>query len=156
MILGTLVAFHPATALSQENAMLRQILYNNTNMPLYRNALDAYTARQRAIASNIANAETPRYEAKRVTFEQRLSQALGRPDEPLNATNEKHMPLKTDPRAVRPMVVEDEPANSSSGVNGVDVEREMANLATTQLQFDLTATGARWLFDRVRDLARLP
>ncbi|MFH0882722.1 MAG: flagellar basal body rod protein FlgB [bacterium] len=136
--------------------MLRQILYNNTNMPLYRNALDAYTARQRAIASNIANAETPQYKAKRVSFEKRLSQAMGRPDELLNATSENHMPLKSDPSQVRSMVVQDEPAKSSSGVNEVDMEREMTNLATTQLQFEMTAKSAKWLFDRIRDLAKLP
>lgn len=136
--------------------MLRQILYNNTNMPLYRNTLDALTARQRAIASNIANAETPQYTAKKVSFEERLSQAMGRVNEPLESTSPNHMPLKSDPTKVRPLVVEGDKASASTGVNEVDIEREMADLATTQIKYSMTAKSARWIFDRVRDLARLP
>ncbi len=136
--------------------MLRQILYSNTNMPLYKNALDAYTERQRAVASNIANASTPKYEARRVSFEKRLSEALGRPNEPMQATDKHHMPLKTDPAKVRPLVVKDDPASPATGINGVDVEREMGRLATTQLQYDMTAKSARWIFEQIRTLAKLP
>jgi len=46
-----------------------------------RGALDGLALRQRAIADNIANVETPDYHARKVQFEEALSQAVkaGRP-----------------------------------------------------------------------------
>ncbi|MEM8747398.1 MAG: flagellar basal body protein [Actinomycetota bacterium] len=48
-------------------------------------ALDGLDARQRAIASNIANVETPGYQARSVNFEDGLREAMRRGD-PMSAT----------------------------------------------------------------------
>jgi flagellar basal-body rod protein FlgB len=41
-----------------------------------RSALDGLSARQRAIADNIANVETPGYHARKVQFEEALNRAV--------------------------------------------------------------------------------
>jgi len=135
--------------------MLREILYKQTSMPLYSNALDAYAARQRAIASNLANVETPRYEARKVSFEDRLRRALGRVEEPLQSTNSGHMPVTSDPAEVKYLVVKDEADISQNGVNNVDIEKQMTELAVTQMQYDMTARRAQGLFNKMRSLTKL-
>lgn len=136
--------------------MLRQILYNNTALPVYRNALDAYAQRQRAVASNIANAETPGYTARKVNFEERLKQAMGRVNEPLQFTDQKHIPHKGDPASVRPLVVQDDaPSGTGSGVNNVDVEREMTCLATTQISYELVVDRVKGLFTKISELSKM-
>lgn len=136
--------------------MLRQVLFDNTSLPLYRNALDAYAARHRAIASNIANAETVGYKARKVNFEERLKEAMGRVNEPMQFTDEKHIPSPGDPASVRPLVVEDDPSVNSSGVNGVDVEREMTRLATNQINYEFAVDRVKGLFTKISELSKLP
>jgi flagellar basal-body rod protein FlgB len=136
--------------------MLREVLYNNTALPMYRNALDAYSARHSAIASNIANAESPGYNARKVNFEERLKREMGRVNEPMTFTNSQHIPAKGDPKSVRHLVVEDNPASSSSGVNEVDIEREMGRLTTNQINYALVARRAAGLFGRISQLSKLP
>lgn len=136
--------------------MLREILFNNTSLPLYKNGLDAFTARHRAVASNIANSETPGYQARKVNFEARLKQALGDPNEPLVATNSRHMPVKGDYKKVKHLVVQDDRPLSDSGVNKVDVEREMARLATNQIHYQLLAKRSQGVFKKLKSLTQLP
>ena len=45
-------------------------------------ALQGLTARQRAIADNVANVDTPEFKASRVSFETTLKQARGTIDQP--------------------------------------------------------------------------
>ncbi|HID12005.1 MAG TPA: flagellar basal body rod protein FlgB, partial [Candidatus Latescibacteria bacterium] len=49
---------------------------DRTSIPLLAKALDAYTLRQRAIADNIANSETPGFRRREVRFEEELRRAL--------------------------------------------------------------------------------
>ena len=49
-------------------------------------ALDGLSARQRAIANNIANVNTPNYHAQRVQFEDALAQSVGNGDGRVTAT----------------------------------------------------------------------
>lgn len=136
--------------------MLREILYQNTNLPIAKNAMNAYAARHRAIASNIANAETPNYSARAVTFEDELKQALGNPDEPMVATDRDHMPMKSDPRKVTHLVVEDQDQAIDQGVNNVDIDRAMSQLATNQIHYAAAVRAAKGHFTKIRLLAKLP
>ncbi|HEB84980.1 MAG TPA: flagellar basal body rod protein FlgB [Bacteroidetes bacterium] len=134
--------------------MLREILYLNTNMPILKHGLDAQAARHRAIASNIANVESPGYVPLRVEFEEQLKLALGEHGERLTSTDPKHMPLKRDPRMVRHQVVEAPSAERSSGKNAVNIDLEMAKLATNQIHYRTTARAARELFSKMRSIAK--
>ncbi len=57
-------------------------MFNDVTTSALRVALGGLNARQNAIADNIANIETPGYRAKRVQFEQALSQAVAGGDSP--------------------------------------------------------------------------
>lgn len=121
-----------------ENKVYEFIFRRMDGMIPLRKGLDAYSMRQKAIASNIANSETPGYKAKDVSFEDQLSKVLKKRDSGLTRTSGVHIPVRGGLRAMdkvgAKLVDSDTPANYN-GVNNVDVEKEMAALATNQIQY---------------------
>ncbi|HVK61833.1 MAG TPA: flagellar basal body rod protein FlgB [Bdellovibrionales bacterium] len=89
------------------------------------------------ISSNIANAETPGYQAKKLDFEDALSRALD--VENLNAPNGtvgEH--FSTGPGAisrVKADIYENPDVSVNNDGNTVDVEREMTNLAENSIMY---------------------
>ncbi len=140
--------------LNHGEAMLREILFGQTNMPIYKNALDAFAKRHRAIASNIANSETPGFVPRKVSFEDRLKRALGPFNPRMNQTDLKHIPVKSNPRIVRPFPYKEPDGNKTAGVNDVDIDKEMAQLATNQIHFLMTAQTAKGYFLKMRRAIR--
>jgi flagellar basal-body rod protein FlgB len=104
-------------------------------------SLDGLSMRQRATANNIANVDTPGYKAQQVSFEGHLAQAIDRQltaQQNLNmvATNPAH--LSVGPRQLeqlQPVVHDLDGMSYRNDGNSVDIEREMALLAETQLRY---------------------
>ncbi len=93
-----------------------------------RAAMAGLAARQRAIANNVANVDTPNFKASEVRFEDTLKNAISssRSDQAtLNAS------------AARSTLV-DATSMRSDG-NNVDIDREMAMLSETNLTFSAVA-----------------
>ena len=57
-------------------------MFDDVSSSALRVAVSSLSARQTAIANNIANIETPGYQAKKVKFEEALSQAVDAGDAP--------------------------------------------------------------------------
>lgn len=55
-------------------------MFNSVTSVALASALDGLALRQRTIASNIANVNTPEYQAKRVMFEDALAESIARGD----------------------------------------------------------------------------
>ncbi len=122
--------------------MLKVFLFNRTKIPLLEKALDAYSLRQRVLASNIANITTIGYKRMDVNFEEELRKSLS--DEFIKGvrTNERHFQIGAkEINEVRAEIVQDEPAFNSdplaSGVNNVDIDYEMVELAKNQIRYKL-------------------
>ena len=98
-------------------------------------AIDMRLLRQNVVSSNIANAETPGYKAKKMDFEQALSRALDIEGKgKMHSTDEKHYLLGQGPIAnVRADVYDNPDINVSNDGNTVDLEREMAELASNSI-----------------------
>ena len=58
-------------------------MFDDVTSVALHSALDGLAARQRAIANNIANVQTPGYRAERVSFEDSLRQAVASGDSPI-------------------------------------------------------------------------
>jgi len=88
------------------------------------------------INSNIANAETPSYKAKRFDFEDALARQLRVNDSPLiEKTHERHISSER-PLTAKPLSVDVDPEGvTSNDGNTVDLEKEMTRLAENQVQF---------------------
>jgi flagellar basal-body rod protein FlgB len=94
---------------------------------------------QNVISSNIANADTPGYKAKRVEFESALRAALESDSamKPAAGAPGQRTPHTTDP--VQPEIYEDPNGVESLDGNTVDRGEEMARMSQNQLMFDASA-----------------
>lgn len=114
-------------------------LFNKTRIPNLEKALEAYSLRQKAIASNIANATTPGYKKVEVSFEDQLSSEINSLRLKGTQTNEKHLSIGAKSISeAKPEIVESKTNKEDeykSGYNNVDIDEEMALLAQNQLQY---------------------
>ena len=94
--------------------------------------------KQNVTSSNIANAETPGYKAKKMDFEEALSRAvdihgLGK----MHTSHKEHFPVNGNSISnVRADVYENPDITVTNDGNTVDLEREMAELAENSLVYN--------------------
>jgi flagellar basal-body rod protein FlgB len=115
------------------------IVRNDLAVRALEKALDGLSLRSQAISHNVANVDTPNFRSSEVSFEQDLQAALrgGRRNLALAGTNAQHLAL-AGPRtveAVQPKAVSVRNGTLRNDGNNVDIDREMARLAETQLSF---------------------
>lgn len=124
--------------------MLKVFLFNRTKIPLLEKALDAYSLRHKAIASNIANITTVGYKRIDIKFEDELRESLSGELIRGVRTNERHISIGSrDIREVEPEIVKENSMYNSdpfaSGVNNVDIDYEMVELAKNQIRYKLAS-----------------
>lgn len=102
-------------------------------MTLLARAMDAEALRQRVIANNIANLNTPGFKRSRVDFQALLSAAQGEPSTPLKQTDKRHFP-GVGGGAVPGVEQVNETSMRADG-NNVDLEREMIELVENALNY---------------------
>lgn len=111
-------------------------------------ALALRALRHQLIAANLANVETPGYARRDVRFDAVLAEALGRRRLPLSVRDPRHLAgsaaggstpaVYAEPTAVRP------------DGNGVDVERELAELARNAVEYAVLSRLAGDALGRLR------
>jgi flagellar basal-body rod protein FlgB len=133
-------------------------IFDDTKIPVLAKALDAYALRHKAISSNIANIGTVGYRSQGVSFEDQLSGAINGPKVETATTNPNHLTSTSSPTDLAsPAIVdsaqdEDGAADpTASGVNDVDIDREMTELAKNQLRFKF---ASKLLGDSFRTLQK--
>ena len=96
--------------------------------------------RQELHASNIANAETPGYKAKKVDFEAALARALDTDDQlKMNTSDSKHFNVGGGGfNNLQPEIYEDANGIVSPDGNNVDRDQEMAEMAENKIMYDAT------------------
>ena len=99
-------------------------------------ALDGLSARQRVTAHNMANADTPGYQAQEVRFESTLKQkirGLAQTDLELTQSNQKHISLHDE--EAKSFTVHELLGQMRNDQNGVDIEQEVTRMAQAQLSY---------------------
>ena len=96
--------------------------------------------RQELHASNIANAETPGYKAKKLDFEEALARALDVDDQlQMRTSDSKHYTVGGGGfNNLQPEVYEDSNGIVSPDGNNVDRDQEMAEMAENKIMYDAT------------------
>jgi flagellar basal-body rod protein FlgB len=96
--------------------------------------------RNEVVTSNIANAETPGYKAKRVDFEEALARAMDVDGQQnLNVTEREHYNVGNGGFSnLQPEIYEDPNGVVAENGNTVDMETEMARMADNKLMYDAT------------------
>ncbi len=121
--------------------MILERLFQKSDIPLLKNSLDAAALRHEVISSNIANVGTPGYQRKSVVFEEQLQASIGNAQLSGERTLPQHLPIgKSQPAETQAKVVVDSTTEMASGVNNVDMDLEMSELAKNQIEFSATAT----------------
>lgn len=105
--------------------------FDRSNIPLLEKEMDLFAVRNKAIANNIANIETPGYKTVEVSFQNELSNAI--------TDSQNQVQLSKEVEQIQPTIQVEQTGSLASGANNVDIDQEMAQLAKNQLQFKLAA-----------------
>ncbi len=119
--------------------MANGTLIDNTTL-LLKKTLDLRMRKQQVISSNIANAQTPGYLAKKFEFLDELNQAVANPGQGLRVTNPRHIAgagSTLENVQGRLTTVPDRSALGDG--NTVKMEEEMVDLAQNQIMFEAAA-----------------
>lgn len=122
-------------------------LFGDARTTMLGQALSGLARRQQALASNIANIDTPGYKRGDVAFESQLRASMGSGGR-LAATNPGHMTTGPGGSGLLGSITGADATRTRSpraDGNDVDIDYEMARLAETSLRYDMLvqATGTR-------------
>lgn len=111
---------------------------NDKTLKALTTALNFREMRQELISSNVANANTPGYKAKKLDFEEALARALDVDGQmKMNASDERHFNVGSGGfNNLEPEIYDDPNGVVSENGNTVDVEAEMARMAENKLMYD--------------------
>ena len=128
--------------------LLDQVLFDKTKVPVLNAVLDVTQVRQRVFANNIANVSTKGFRAKDVRFADYLDSFVHKPAVEGDTSDQRHLPI---PKSVTaPEVFEVQTDVNDSGLNNVDIDKEMAGLAENHLFFNVSSTLIQRQFSTLR------
>ncbi|KAB7708046.1 flagellar basal body rod protein FlgB [Bacillus aerolatus] len=89
--------------------------------------------KQKTIANNIANADTPNYKSKDVSFKKVFDETLAN-ELAAYRTDSRHFSFRSNESD--PAVVTSRDLSFNQNGNSVDIDKEMSNLATNQIYYN--------------------
>ncbi len=123
------------------------------NVDLVGKVMNLQLERQNVVASNIANIKTKGYKPRKLEFEDQLQAALGLNDTmKVRRTTEKHLPNSFDPATFTGEASEAFKPRIVNGEDRVDMDKEMAMMAKTNLAYTTLATIIKSNFDGLRNV----
>lgn len=109
----------------------------DSTMTVLKKSLDLLPQNQQVTASNIANAETPGYSARKLEFEVDLRNAINSPKTEIRTTSPKHFPIGTGGiEGGQGRIITQRDCNPFGDGNSVSLDDEMLDLAENQLLFE--------------------
>lgn len=111
---------------------------NDKTLKALTTALNFREMRQELISSNVANANTPGFKAKKLDFEEALARALDVDGQmQMGVTDERHHNVGNGGfNNLEPEIYDNPNGVVSENGNTVDVEAEMAQMAENKLMYD--------------------
>lgn len=116
---------------------MAEIRIADRTIDILQKSLDLRAQKQQVIAGNIANAETPGYSARKLSFEANLRRAISSPEMAGRKTNAKHFPIGSSGiSAVQGTITKQLSQDPYGDGNSVSVDDEMFDLAENQILFE--------------------
>jgi flagellar basal-body rod protein FlgB len=103
-------------------------------------ALDASALRQKVIANNIANADTPNFQPSRVVFEDLLQDQLANSSFVGKRTNDRQIAIGNDKPVPSATIVTQRTVMNNNG-NGVDLDYEMTKMGENSIWYQSLVYG---------------
>jgi flagellar basal-body rod protein FlgB len=125
---------------------------NILNRPSFQSlerSLDAATLRQKVIADNIANVDTPYFKRSEVRFEELLQQEMNGSGLEGYRTDPRHFYIGKPSKPV-PQIVRDESSMVNNNLNNVDIDYEMSLMAKNQLRYNVMVQQANGEIKKLR------
>ncbi|MGG0669012.1 flagellar basal body rod protein FlgB [Sporosarcina koreensis] len=107
-------------------------IYGST-ISLLEQGLNFSSAKGKVISQNIANIDTPNYKSKHVDFKQMMHEAQSKPISAYR-TNELHIDFSS--KVSKPGIAKYADFNYRQDGNGVDMDKEQADLAANQIYYN--------------------
>src|SRR5699024_777944 len=130
--------------------MIAVKLFVNTISAL-ENGLQFSETKNRAIAQNIANVDTPNYKAKTVSFKDILEDTKMQ-QLPAYKTTEKHMDFKQINR--EQAIIDRSSFRFRHDGNGVDMDTEQAELAKNQIYYNAVVDRLNGKFNKLQTVIK--
>ncbi|WP_284639027.1 flagellar basal body rod protein FlgB [Paenibacillus silviterrae] len=111
-------------------------VFNKPGFDMLERSLDAATLRQKVIADNVANIDTPYFKRSEVKFEELLQQELQGPAVQGYRTDPRHFEIGKPARPM-PQVIQDNSTAINNNLNNVDIDYEMSLMAKNQLRYNV-------------------
>ena len=108
-------------------------------MIMLEKKLDAAALRQKVIANNLANVDTPGFKKSHVEFEDVLRQAQNKDSLRLRTTDSRHIDFSQNIQAAQARVVIDNSTTIRNDGNNVDIDSEMTALAKNGIDYQAIA-----------------
>ncbi|MDF2964052.1 MAG: flagellar biosynthesis protein FlgB, partial [Paenibacillus sp.] len=99
-------------------------------------SLNASTLRQRVIADNIANVDTPYFKRSEVRFEELLQNEINGSSLQGFRTDPRHFVIGR-PSQPEPQIIKDNQSAINNNLNNVDMDYEMSLMAKNQLRYNV-------------------
>lgn len=100
-------------------------------------SLDLRAQNQQVIAGNMANADTPGYSARKLSFEADLQQAIKRPEMSTKPAHARHLPVNgASLQHIQGRIERDVDTSGIGDGNTVSLDEEMFSLAENQLLYE--------------------
>lgn len=106
-----------------------QNFFGTTSSIIAQKSLDALWLKQKVLANNLANIDTPGFKGQAVIFEDLLKQTLKHSSFQAESLSEKLMEL-------HPKIVENNTTQLRPDGNNVDVDEQSLELAKAQIQYE--------------------
>jgi len=130
------------------------IHFGDSTLGTARAWLAGLSQRQQAISDNIANIDTPGYQARSADFETELQRQLGRYNGALATTDPRHIAGGSRSEGQLGMQRAQLLVSGRRDRNTVDIDAEMVTLAETQMQYQAAASALNTQFDIIRNVIR--
>jgi flagellar basal-body rod protein FlgB len=126
-------------------------LFSNTISTL-ENALNYSSTKQKVIAQNISNADTPNYKSKEVSFKSALQSAVDQ-SKTTRKTDVRHYDLKGTTSSGVSIRTNQSTSYNNNG-NNVDIDKEMSELATNQIYYNALVERINGKFQTLQSVIR--
>ena len=119
---------------------MTDFIQTDFSMRAVQMALDGLSLRQQVISQNLANVDTPGYQARSVNFEDALKSMLNRQNIPMATTDSRHLSLVQQAAG---SVVSNRPGGSfRADGNNVDIDVELTDMTETGIQYQALTQAA--------------
>jgi flagellar basal-body rod protein FlgB len=124
-------------------------LFSSTIQSL-ENGLNYSSAKQKLISQNIANVDTPNYKAKSISFKDQLNDSIATFE--ANKTNPRHFEFSG--RGASGYSISSRPFQYNHNGNGVDIDKEMSEMASNQIYFNALSDRINGKFNSMKSVIR--